>query len=296
MLQNEQGAVAVIAPTTIVDSIPNAAFNTALANFTHTNSGPVTFGKLMQQAKNELLHLQGRRYALLGDPAMHLTLPDHTSVIDSIIGIAFQVFADTLAPGQGVAIKGSVIDQDGDVVSGFNGTIELTLYDRAYDVTTQGNQNDPFVLMKRDNEITTLEAAVEAGTFSLQFVLPADLAREEGLLKLSWYAMAGDMDAAGANFLVAGGGPFGIGDNLIAEGLVRIYPTVTSDIVYIEFTKQRHGFTQLSIVDLTGNEVISQNIAGKSQVQLNLAKLPAGVYIAFIKGEAGSVRQKLIVQ
>ena len=296
MLQNEQGAVAVIAPTTIVDSIPNAAFNTALANFTHTNSGPVTFGKIMQQAKNELSHLQGRRYALLGDPAMHLTLPDHTAVIDSIIGIAFQVFADTLAPGQGVALKGSVIDQDGIVVSGFNGTIELTVYDRAYDVTTQGNQNDPFVLMKRDNEITTVEAAVEAGTFAVQFQLPTDLSRDYDLLKLSWYAMADDMDAAGANFLVAGGGPFGIGDNLIAEGLVRIYPTVTSDIVYMEFTKQRHGFTQLSIVDLTGSEVISQNIAGKSQVQLNLAKLPAGVYIAFIKGEAGSVRQKLIVQ
>jgi hypothetical protein len=296
MLQNEQGAVAVIAPTTYVYSNPNAAFNTALANFTHTNSGPVTFGKIIQQAKNELSHIQGRRYALLGDPAMHLTLPDHTAVIDSVIGIAFQVFADTLAPGQEVAIKGSVIDQDGVVISGFNGTIELTVYDRAYEVTTQGNQNDAFVLMKRDNEITTVEAAVEAGSFAVQFMLPEDLSRDYDLLKLSWYAMADDIDAAGANFLVAGGGPFGIGDNLIAEGLVRIYPTVTSDIVYIDFTKQRHGFTKISVVDLTGNELISQNIAGEGKVQLNLAKLPAGVYIAFIKGDAGSVRQKIIVQ
>jgi hypothetical protein len=296
MLQNEQGAVAVIAPTTYVYSSPNSTFNNALANFMHTNSGPVSFGKLMQYAKNEFLHTQCRRYALLGDPAMHLTLPDHTAVIDTIIGIAFQVFADTLAPGQGVAIKGSVIDGDGVVVSGFNGTIELTVYDRAYAVTTQGNQNDPFILIKRDDVMFTLEAAVDAGIFAVQFQLPEDLSREYGDLKLSWYAKSDNMDAAGAHFLIAGGGPYGIGENELSQNHVSIYPTITSNHVFIDFLKQPHGFAQLSVVDLAGNEVIRQHIAGKSRVQLNVSSLSAGVYILVIQGNEYSVRQKLIVQ
>jgi hypothetical protein len=295
ILGDEQGAIAVIAPNRPVYSGVNNAFNNALAGKLNADGAYSAFGDMVREAKNEAIHLQHRRYILLGDPALKLALPQYQAEIDSVIGIAFNVFSDTLAPGQGVVVKGSIVDDGGTVISGFNGTIHLTLFDRAYEETTMGNQGDPFVMLMRDDMILTVESTVTSGGFEAQFMLPGDMSRDYDLLKLSWYAMADDMDAAGANFLVAGGGPFGIGDNLIAEGLVRIYPTVTSDIVYIDFAKERHGFNQISILDLAGNEVIRQNIAGKNNVQLNLAKLPAGVYIAFISGEAGSVRQKLIV-
>lgn len=295
ILAEEQGAIAVLAPNRPVYANFNNAFNNAFADKLGADGGFSAFGDMVREAKNETIHLQNRRYILLGDPALKLALPQYQAGIDSIIGIAFNVFSDTLSPGQSVVVKGSIVDQGGAVVTGFNGTIYLTLFDRAYEEATMGNQGNPFVMLRRDDVMLTVESTVTSGGFETQFMLPEDMSVDYDLLKLSWYAMADNMDAAGANFLVAGGGPFGIGDNLIAEGLVRIYPTVTSDIVYVDFLKHRHGFTQISILDLAGNEVIRQNIAGNNNLRLNLAELPAGVYIAFISGEAVSVRQKLIV-
>lgn len=296
MLREEQGAIAVIAPTAPVYASPNLAFNKALTNFIHTNSGPARVGNVVKQAKNEISHLQNRRHALLGDPATQLSLPEQIAVIDSVIGIAYQVFADTLAPAQGIVIKGSVIDHDGTVISGFNGTIHLTLYDRAYPDTTLGNQNDPFILLRRDDVILTVDGTVSAGKFEAQFQLPGELDRDFGDIKLSWYALGSNADAAGAQFLMAGGGPYGIDKDIHAESLVNIYPNITRDQVFIEFLKQSHGFTHLSIIDLAGNEVSRQSIDGKMRVQLSLANLPSALYIAVIQGNEYSVRRKLIVQ
>jgi hypothetical protein len=296
MLREEQGAIAVIAPTAPVYASPNIEFNKALTNFIHTNSGPARVGNVVMQAKNEMSHVQNRRHALLGDPAMQLALPEQIVAIDSVIGIAYQIFTDTLAPAQGIAIKGSVIDHDGNVISGYDGTINLTLYERAYSDTTIGNQGDPFILMRRDDVILTVDGTVTAGKFEAQFQLPGELDREYGDLKLSWYALGSDEDAAGAHFLMAGGGPFGIDDDIYAESLVNIYPTMTRDLVFVDFLKQNHGFTNLSIVNLAGNEVSRQNITGKMRVQLNLGNLPSGVYIAIIQGNEYSVRRKLTVQ
>ncbi|MBE0661850.1 MAG: type IX secretion system sortase PorU [Bacteroidales bacterium] len=296
MLREEQGAIAVIAPTAPVYASPNLSFNNALTNFIHTNSGPARVGNVMKQAKNEMSHVQNRRHALLGDPATQLSLPEQITVIDSVIGIAYQIFADTLAPAQGVVIKGSVIDHDGNVISGFGGTINLTLYERAYPDTTLGNQGDPFILMRRDDVILTVDGAVSDGKFEAQFQLPGELDREYGDLKLSWYALGTNADAAGAQFLMAGGGPFGIDDDIFAESLVNIYPTITRDLVFVDFLKQNHGFTNLSIINLAGNEVSRQNIAGKMRVQLSLGNLPSGIYIAVIQGNEYSVRRKLMVQ
>lgn len=293
MLQDEQGAVAVIAPNSYVYASPNAVFNATLTNFMHTNSGPPVLGKIMKQTKNEFMHVQNRRHTLLGDPAMHLTLPDNVAVIDSVIGIAYQVFADTLAPGQPVVIKGSVIDGNGNVISGFNGNISLTVFERPVADTTRGNQNDPFIYTRQEHVMLTSENTVQDGKFTAQFQLPVDISRNYGNLKLSWYASGTNTDAAGAHNLLAGGGPFGTGPGLDAARLVRIYPTLTSDRIFVDFVEQSHNFHRLALLNMAGSELLSRNLAGNTNVQLSLGHLPRGSYILVIRGEAGIISQKV---
>lgn len=292
--QSEQGAVAVLSPNAYVYASPNAAFNNTLVNFMHNNSGPPVLGKIIKQAKNEFLHVQNRRYTLIGDPAMRLTLPDHVAVIDSVIGIAYQVFADTLAPGQPVVIKGSVIDQDGNVISGFNGSIRLTLLERPVADTTRGNQNAPFIYNRQEIVMLTNENTVQDGKFTSQFQLPADISRDYGHMKLSWYASSSNADAAGAQFLLAGGGPFGIGDRFTDAGLIRMYPTPAKDWVNIELKKD-HGYTSLSLRDISGKVVRTQGIERKTMVQLSLEQVKPGSYILTLEGDDYTVSRKLIV-
>jgi len=293
--QDEQGAVAVIAPNTYVYFTPGFVFNNTLINFLNTASGPPVLGKVIKQAKNEFLHAQNRRNILLGDPAMRLALPDHVAVIDSVIGITYQVFADTLAPGQPVIIKGSVIDQDGNVLNGFNGNIRLTLFERPVADTTRGNQNEAFIYTKQEQVMLTSESIVQNGKFTTQFQLPAHISRDYGNIKLSWYASAPNADAAGANFLLAGGGPFGISDRFMDTGLIGMHPTPAEDWVNIEL-KENHGYTSLSLMDISGKTVRTLGIKGKTVVHLSLDQVKPGLYIVFLEGNKRTVSRKLVVK
>lgn len=295
LLNEHNGAVALLAPVSAVYAGSNYQFCSTLLTMFEQQEGVMTFGEMVRQSKNETMNLESRRYSLLGDPALKIALPEHRIAIDSVNGIAYQHFSDTLNPSQQVVLKGTVGDRLGEPLIDFNGAIKLTLFDRAYTDTTRGNQNPPFVMSKRDIILLTAESTVQNGVYEMQFQLPSDLSQDYDSLKFSLYAYTDDAEAAGFEYLMAGGSPSGMRERDLNREIVRVYPSISKGPVNVVFTTADHNFNELCIINMAGNKVKRLNVEKQTRVQLDLSALPRGVYIMIIHGHDIPVHRKLIL-
>jgi hypothetical protein len=295
LLNEHNGAVALLSPVSAVYAGSNYQFCSTLLTMFEQDEGPQSFGELVRSAKNETINIQNRRYSLLGDPALKLSLPVKRVTIDSLNGIAYESFSDTLHPSQQVIIKGKVTDRQGMHLTGFNGNILLNLYDRAYTDTTRGNQNPPHVFNKRDIILLTAETTVQNGVYELQFQLPSDLNQDYDSLKFSFYAFTDNADAAGFEYLMAGGSPSGMRKRDLNRETVKVYPSISKGPVNVVFTAADHNFSELRIINMAGNEVKRLDVEKQTRVQLDLSASPRGVYIMIIHGHDIPVHRKLIL-
>ncbi|MBT3300918.1 MAG: type IX secretion system sortase PorU [Bacteroidetes bacterium] len=160
-----------------------------------------TLGQIIVMTKNRAtFHENTRKFILLGDPSMKLALPDNQVVATSV--------PDTLKAFQLVEIKGEVRDYLGGKMSGFNGTVYPTIFDKQSKLRTLDNDNTgkarDFNLRK--NIIYKGKASVVNGDFSFQFVVPKDISYFNGQGKISFYACNDTIEASGYydNIVVGG--------------------------------------------------------------------------------------------
>lgn len=90
-----------------------------------------------------------------------------------------------------------------------------------------------------------------------------------------------------------GGYPFGTDDLKANAGTLKIYPDPSRDKITI-LTPEIPANGQLSVMDLTGREVIQQNLTNVS-TSIDISSLPNGVYVVKLK-EGNSVRVGKIVK
>jgi len=80
---------------------------------------------------------------LFGDPALRLAYPDINVVTDSINGMYADTTAgtvtDTLMASQLVTITGHIEDLTGTLQGSYNGDLYTTIFDKASNLTTLGN-------------------------------------------------------------------------------------------------------------------------------------------------------------
>ena len=200
---------------------------------------PLTLGLAYRNGKNDLAGGfnidNSRKFALLGDPAMPLALPQY-EVKTTAVGEAPSTDGqpDTLRALQQVTIRGEVVDAAGNLAEGFNGIIYPTIFDKAQDVSTLGQgANSVYQYEIQQNIIFKGRASVVGGRFEFSFVVPKDINYELGYGKISYYtADEGQLlDGAGSygNFLIGGTDPDAVADN---EGpRVEVYMN-TEDFVF----------------------------------------------------------------
>ncbi len=188
-----------------------------------------TTGEVLQFAKNKAaIHppVNSRKYALLGDPTMKLAYPNYNVVTTQINGQSVsQGATDTIKALQRVTITGKIVNQNGSTVTGFNGTIYPTVFDKQDRIYTLGNDPgsfpDDFLLRKKI--IFKGQASVTNGEFSFSFVVPKDINYTLGYGRISYYAKNGtDLDASGfySDLIVGGSSPNPVADNQGPEVLV----------------------------------------------------------------------------
>jgi hypothetical protein len=115
---------------------------------------------------------------------------------------------DTLSATELVTVEGVVTNNNGDFLSGFNGTVWLSLYDKPQTIMTLGNDPESFPAPFQSQTSTLFKGKASAinGKFSFKFRLPKDINYLFGPGKISLYASDENMDGAGysENVLIGG--------------------------------------------------------------------------------------------
>ncbi|MCB0687355.1 MAG: type IX secretion system sortase PorU, partial [Saprospiraceae bacterium] len=181
-----------------------------------------TIGEILIESKNanaaDTAGTNARKFTLLGDPALRLAIPSYGARTVKVNGKSVDAAKlDTLKALSKVEIEGEIIDANGNLVSGFNGKIYPTIYDKAITLKTlaqdKGSSERTFTLQK--SVIFKGLASVDNGRFKFSFVVPKDINYAFGNGKISYYAQDGShTDAGGAfsNIMVGGTNREGLDD------------------------------------------------------------------------------------
>lgn len=208
------GAIAMLTTTRIVFSGSNqqlnrAFFNVALEN---RNLENLSLGFITMETKNDNQvndSSNKRNFSLLGSAAMQMVYPSMEVYTTEINGNAINpAEPDTVRSLQLVTFKGYVGDPSGTKLTDFNGFVYPVVYDKKSAITTLNNDNGPAPHIFDDwrNTIYRGKSSVVNGDFTFSFIVPRDIDFEFGNGRVSYYAVAGDLDGHGhfEDFVVGG--------------------------------------------------------------------------------------------
>ena len=145
-------------------------------------------------------------------------------VTDSINGIAVETAVDTLKALSVVTISGHLEDSDGEILTGFNGTVEASVYDKVTHVTTLANDGGtPMTYPVTGSVLFRGSTLAVDGRFSYTFIVPLDINYSYGFGKISYYAANGAYDLNGSYSDIIVGGFSEISGNDTEGPAVRLF-------------------------------------------------------------------------
>ncbi len=221
-LNAKGGAIALMTTTRSVYFDVNSA--TAIRFYENVfkrdaDSLPRTFGEIIRQTKNltTTTNDNKRSFTLIGDPALRIAMPRLTIKADSIFREGTGNAYDTVRALDKMTLVGHVEDLNGNLLSGFNGIVSPTIFDKPVTEYTLGQDpGAPIVAYEQQkNAIFKGQATVENGYFKISFIVPKDINFGIGNGKISMYGHDNFTDAMGYdNSVVIGGiNPNGIDDD-----------------------------------------------------------------------------------
>lgn len=195
-LQPSSGVIGMICPSREVLITANGLLNESISRYVFMkdeNGRSLPTGEIMVRGKNiSNTGANKLRYGLMGDPSMRLPWPDNKIVVDRINDIEL-ADADTypvLAARSSVTVSGHLEDVEGNLIDGFNGIAELSLYDAEKVVTTNANGSDGVVSIYNDRKTRLFVGRVKIvnGQFTTTFIMPSEIENNYMPAFLSLYA------------------------------------------------------------------------------------------------------------
>ena len=196
VLNPNGGAIGVFSATRTVYASPNTELNRSVTDTLFSHSTPfrydITIGEACARGKNKLgSDANKMAYVLLGDPAIHLNYPTQYQVYTK------PTAKDTLNALSVQHFEGEIIDEDNFVVEDFNGTVDITIYDKLQVIKTRDNDAEPEnanELQYNDypNTIFSGSAEVKEGKFGFTFMVPKDIRYNYGNGRIVYYASTAD--------------------------------------------------------------------------------------------------------
>jgi hypothetical protein len=186
----------------------NLYFNQNL--FKRINGENLRVGDALEFAKNTIgSEINKLCYVYMGDPAVKLTFPTKYQILTTKINQSTSFGNDTLRAMSVANIQGKVADYNGNTITGFNGVVHATIYDKIQRITTLNNEGDgALTYSDRPNTLFSGDAAVTNGMFNISFMLPKDIKYNFGTGRINYYAQESTdgSEAQGyfENFVVGG--------------------------------------------------------------------------------------------
>lgn len=223
LLRPKTGAIALMTTTRLVFAFSNRIMNRNYleAALRRNAAGQYpSFGEAVRAAKNFTYSFFGdavnnRKFTLLGDPALRLALPEFSVTTTAINGLPIQAVPDTLKALSTYQVSGAVTGPSGNVLTDFSGTVYASVFDKARQRQTLGNDPGSPVtsFTEQKNLLFRGKANVVNGQFNFSFVVPADIDYRFGAGRISYYAENGKTDANGVTTgVIVGGTGTGIND------------------------------------------------------------------------------------
>ena len=198
------GAIALVTTTRLVFSNSNLALNRALYEvfFRDENGSLPTLGQIMIGTKNNSLSgVNNRNFTLLGDPSLTLNYPEFEVITNEITNVSSQNNIDTLGALSRTVLSGNIMNSSGNIVSDFNGEVNVRIYDKPGVFQTLGTNQRSQVenYQIREGILFNGRATVTNGAFSIETIIPRNINFSFGNGRIHYYAVSDDFDANGAN-------------------------------------------------------------------------------------------------
>jgi len=206
------GGIGIISAARPVYASQNMTLNKLFCEnlFKKKNGEHQRIGDILMYAKNNVgTEINKLSYIFMGDPALRLTYPTKYKVLTTKVNESSTLGSDTLRALSIATIQGIIADDNGNIVSNFNGKVHVTVYDKMQRITTLNNEHDgALTYSDRPNTLFSGDAVVTDGTYKFSFMLPKDIKYNYGTGRINYYAEddTNDYEAQGyfENFIVGG--------------------------------------------------------------------------------------------
>jgi hypothetical protein len=203
----------------------------------------------------------------LGDPALMLALPRPKVVLTKVNDVSITLPIDDLKALSYVKLSGEVQDENGNLLSSYNGDVAISVFDKNYNKSTFNNDNysPPISFQNLGETIFRGNASVNNGLFEIGFVVPKDIKIPLGNGRISFYAKRNQilLDKTGYNLDIKVGG---INTNAVADVTaprVRLYMNDESFVnggitnespFFLAFLEDEHGINTASGI---GHDIVA---------------------------------------
>lgn len=200
------GAIAMLTTTRVVFAGSNMEMDLSFYDVAleEENIANLSLGMINMLTKNGVNPTNSSKpnFSLLGDPALKITYPKYHVVTTAINGTPIESFTENLKALEEVEFTGYVADAQGNKLTSYTGFVYPTVFDKLTRVYTQNNDFDGNngVVQQYDvfnKNIFKGKASVTGGDFSFQFVVPYDINYTIDSARVSYYSVAGNLDAHG---------------------------------------------------------------------------------------------------
>lgn len=212
LLNPNGGGIGILSAARPVYAAQNFTLNKLVCDnlLKKQNGKQLRIGDIISYAKNNVgTETNKLSYMYMGDPAVMLNYPTKYHVQTTRINKSATFGNDTLRALSVDSIHGFIVDDNGNTVSDFNGTLNATVYDKVQRITTLNNEGDGgMTYSDRSNTLFSGNTVVKNGVFNFSFMLPKDIKYNYGGGKIDYYAQddVNNSEAQGyfENFIVGG--------------------------------------------------------------------------------------------
>lgn len=261
------GAIAMMTTTRAIFISAAVSFNTELAAKLYAFDGgeypSMAEALRLAKANRETYRL----IAFVGDPALKLAIPEPDIVLTAINDVPIAEVTEPLKSLSEVKLSGMVTTESGSIITGYNGEVEVTVFDKSIERETLNNDG----ILETTTEFNTLgetifrgSATVINGRFTVRFVVPRDIRIPVGNGRVSFYAKRNLIleDQTGYDNAVQIGG---INENAAEDNtapVVRLYMNDESFVsggitnnspILLAFLEDEHGINTASGI---GHDII----------------------------------------